>query len=617
MYLNTVSIIEKGALKTPYSYFSKEEILIGSLVSVPLRKKDVQGIVLSSKSLKDSKMEIKDADFTIKKINKVICPQIFSQSFMNTLERIARFYATDVGSIINSLSPKTILDDSKILELLSTEKKVDDKPERIAIEGTSEERYSFYKSSIRENFARRNSVFICVPTKQDAIKAEMELGKGIESSTFNLVVDSTKKQKDVWIKSLQQEKPVLVIGTGKDLIWNKKNLGLHILEKEMASAHNSMTRPLISYGTCMEFFSSKMIVGDVLLKISTKERFKKTRLISSLSEQRGEIIKVSGKTIISDEVKESILKTLERGGKTIILNARRGLAPIVVCNDCGTLVKCPSCDAPIALHTPTNSNRKFICHHCGYEMKTEVRCKHCESWNLNMLGIGTETIEEELKKFLKEEVTIVRIDSDNTNTQTKARIMIKKFYESKRSIAIGTEMILGYADIPVDSIHVISFDSLFSLPDFNIKEKVARTLLTAKSLAEKQFTIQTRQEDTSLFENVIEYKIDQFSEQEKKERQLLKYPPFSTLLKITVIDRKDRATTKMLGLKKILLEIKGIDLMIFPIFSPKGKGKYALSAIAKLDEKTWSREKQDYTILEFLKSLPPDIIYQIDIESIL
>ena len=48
-----------------------------------------------------------------------------------------------------------------------------------------------------------------------------------------------------------------------------------------------------------------------------------------------------------------------------------------------------------------NKKRIFICNHCRTNKESEISCEYCGSWNLMPLGIGIDSIYEEIQEVFK------------------------------------------------------------------------------------------------------------------------------------------------------------------------------------------------------------------------
>ncbi len=68
--------------KEKLSYFSPENVPLGSVVSVPLRSRSVPALVVESEDAEAMKSELKTSAFAMKKINKAEPLSLFSSAFV-------------------------------------------------------------------------------------------------------------------------------------------------------------------------------------------------------------------------------------------------------------------------------------------------------------------------------------------------------------------------------------------------------------------------------------------------------------------------------------------------------------------------------------------------------
>ena len=126
-------------------------------------------------------------------------------------------------------------------------------------------------------------------------------------------------------------------------------------------------------------------------------------------------------------------------------------------------------------------------------------CRKCNSWKLRDFGIGIDKISEEIKtKF--QDIEIFEINKNNISTSAQIKKVIENFYQTKPSILISTELALPYLYKKIDTTIIASFDSLFSIPDFHIKEKIFNIMLNIKNITKNLFVIQSRNKDDSVIE---------------------------------------------------------------------------------------------------------------------
>jgi len=636
MKLLAVIPISKGINKETLSYFTGADVSVGAVVKVPLRKKIIPGIVTEVSDVSDVKADIKNASFETRKIEKIKSSPLLSKEFMQAVETASLYFASTSGAILNSLVPKSILENTDKIKINFNEKVDLRAHEKLVVQSDDEERYATYKSIIREEFAKGYSVFFCLPTIQDIKKAYEKLAKGIEQYTFVLHGNLTKtEQIEIWNKAANEGHPVLIVCTGAFLCLPRSDIGTIIVDKENSRSYKNQTRPFVDIRTFAEKLAEKLkariIFGDLLLRTETLYRQNNAEIFEigslkfrSLTTSAQELVDMrqplpenlekdkEGQEpkfkLFSDSLLNLIEQTSENDENMFIFVARRGLFPSTVCGDCGTIVKCNTCGAPTVLHKSSTENF-FLCHRCGERRSALEKCHDCQSWRLTTLGIGIEKVEEELKEKFPE-LKIFKIDSDSAATHKKALDIAAKFYASPGGILLGTEMALLYLTEKIASTAVVSIDSFFSIPDFRINEKVLNILLKIRSMTSRKLLIQTRDINQKIFKNAIQGNLADFYRDEITERRALDYPPFSTLIKITLQGEK---RSVLAGMEKLQKDMAPFELDVFPAFIPITKGKFNMHALIKTKREDWVAAE----LLEKLKNLPPLFTINIDPESLL
>ena len=107
-----------------FSYFYKLDLIKGSIVEIPLRRRNVMAIVLNSTSVSSKKAILKKADFILKPINKVISSrQIVPPLFFLLAEFISRYYFCPISLCLKIILPRRIKSLIKYIEKLYSEKK--------------------------------------------------------------------------------------------------------------------------------------------------------------------------------------------------------------------------------------------------------------------------------------------------------------------------------------------------------------------------------------------------------------------------------------------------------------------------------------------------------------
>lgn len=630
--------IAKAINTDTLTYFSSKDIAIGNIVDIPIRKKSICGVVISVQDVQDMKSEIKKADFSLKKIDKIKSKNRIPSDFIDMAREMANYYATNIGSILNILLPNYLIDNIGKLDLTHSEKKNDSeivhvkiRKEKYAVQGDDEERYGAWKSLIRQEFARKKSIFFLTPTIEDANKAFELLEKGIEGYAFLLHGSlSEKKIIEVWNKIMSEKHPVVVIATGGFLSLPREDIETIVIEKENNKAYKIPRRPYLDIREIAERIAKrknmKVFFSDILLSLETLYResqgdilqsspFKFRSLstaIDSLVDMKKNKTGTNNFKILSDEVETLILKTKNDSEQMIILATRRGISPATVCGDCQNIVTCNNCSSPVVLHKGGNNDQSrnfFMCHRCGERRSTEEYCKVCGSWKLGVVGIGIDLVIQKIKdKF--PDINIFQLDSDIVKTDKAAKAIVQKFKAKPGSILIGTEMILQYLHDKVENSAIISLDSLFALPDFRIQEKILYTMIRMRALSSRNFIVQTRKPDEKVFEFGLKGNMSDFYRDAIEERKRFNYPPFFTLIKLTIEGKKDDIVKEMDIAQNIL---DPYEVEIFPAFTHTVRGNLVLHGLIRVPYEKWPISD----LVDKLRMISPTITIKVDPETLL
>lgn len=640
MQIITVAPIARGALKSALTYFSKEPIAVGMVVVVPIRTREAPAIVLESREATVEKSALKSSDFAIRKITRAKPRRIWLPAFLKAVEATANLSAQKFGETLLALTPKAILDAHLDGDL--SEPKIiqsEGRHETLAIQGSTSIRYEAYKRLVRESFARHESVYICVPTEEDVLRASQEIGHGIESYTFALHSSITKKKAlEMWKNIPKEEHAVLVIGTAQYLSI-PRYFKTVVLDEEHSHAWKTISRPLLDLRVfveeCARACESKFIIGAPILRAETQERIKngyvgewnrialhaREEIQTLLVDPRKEEKFVREKTglrnmiLVTKELRELLNGAFEKGERVLLLSARKGLAPVTTCGDCGALVRCPECDTPLVIHKKeslTGQSQIFVCHACGFmrvpENNVNETCPNCGGWKLQGVGIGIDRIDDEIKKLFPKATRFV-LDSDRAKTRAQAKKIVEQFEKSDSGILIATPMAVPLLT-SVNNTAIISIDSLFAIPDIRMSERIFALILALREKTTGTLLIQTRADDTVLFEQALAGNLADFTESEIAIRKVFSYPPYGTIMKITLRGKRAEVSSEMERLKTFLADYAPI---VPGTIAREPKNVFRMHMILKLAEGNWPNNE----LLAKLRALPMQFTVEVNPDNLL
>jgi primosomal protein N' len=662
MFIVEVMPIKKRFGKESLSYFSPIAIERGSLVKAPMRNKQVWGIVVGSSTASMQKAELKNSSFAVKKISDKAAKPFFEEWWMRAVSRIAEYFAVNPGEVVSTLTPVPVLDNIDRLARVIPEKKKKKnslkknndndagrpvKSEVLCIQTEDRERWGYYRSAIREEFAKKHSVFLCLPTHEDIKEATSQFEKGIEQYTFVFHAGITRSELiKKWNACLREEHPILIIATPQWLGVPRGDIGTIILDRENSSSWRTLSRPHIDLRKAVELIAkekgARLLLGDSVLRVETIWRYKNDEIFAfepvkfRLSSQAKSILlnlkgsnssEQKGFTSISPLLAEIISEAHNSNKNTFIYCTRKGLASVTVCNDCGEEVLCHNCKSPVVLYKSSeakNAVNIFRCHQCSSTRSAKEVCRKCGSWRLMPLGIGVERVVHEMKEKFPQ-VNIFQISRDAC-TPHKASQIAEKFYKSPGSVLVGTEMAFYYLKSPIDFTAIASIDSLFSVPDYKIREKIFHLVLRTKLLAREKCLVQTRGSEKGTIELALQGNVLDFYKAEIEDREALEYPPFSIFIKITVRGEKVETARESEFLEKYF---EKWNPAVFNSVSERRAEPSAVNCVIKLPRDKWPALASDSArvetrldghqseLLQKIMSLPPYFEIKVDPDNLL
>ncbi len=644
MRIVTVMPFKRGVLKEEFTYFSAKNILACDIVNIPMRNTKNLGLVISSLDAVEEKSNIKDMPYNLKKINEVKEKSIFSNNFLASLFLLSEYFSAKKNLVVSSVIPKImILEYDKIakatknLQVLPVASTI--KAEKVLFQANFEDRIHFYKTLIRGSFAEKKSVFIILPTEKDIENITLVLKKGIENFTFSLHGGLTKKkQLEIITEILECPHPVLVLATAPYLSIYRNDFKTIILEHESSNAYKTIKKPNLDLRILAEIFAfkngAKFILADTFLRFETIARKENDALgeaspMSFRTNFDGEI-QITNKNIEIDEIKKfkivadgtlfDIEKSIAKKENVFVFALRKGLATMTICKDCGEAVLCEKCKAPVVLYKTKNTEKRiFVCNKCGNESSPETVCRNCSSWNLMPLGIGVDTVYDELiNKLIDTKTKIYKLDKESVSTAKEAEKIINEYYSNPGSILIGTEMALFYLKDKIPLTIISAFDSLWSIPNFRMSEKIIQIVISILNKTRNKLIIETKNEDDEIINAIKIDNLISFTRNEIKDRKELGYPPFKRFIKVNYIGNKIETR----DVRKFLQEnFNEYEPQIFSGFLAKFKDKFITNILIKIDPQNWSlpeishNGKIDQILAEKLFSLPQSFSITIDPED--
>jgi primosomal protein N' (replication factor Y) len=317
----------------------------------------------------------------------------------------------------------------------------------------------------------------------------------------------------------------------------------------------------------------------------------------SLDAMRGQGIKM-----ITPELYQAMLHTLEQKKQVILFQNRRGYAPFQICTFCGWVPQCKNCSVSLTYHKSTD---KLHCHYCGVRTPVVHTCAVCGSNRLQSKSFGTERIEEEVQQMFPK-ARIARMDIDSMRGKNKLPELMDQLEKQKIDILVGTQMVVKGLDFAhVALVGILSADSLLSFPDFRVNERAFQLMEQVSGRAgrtdgEGRVLIQAYNLTHPVLKWVSDHDVRSFYVNEIGSREFFGYPPFSRLIRIIFKDKSEpKAIAAAAEIAKSVTEIEGTTV--------QGPVPAVISKVRNLFiQEVWIKCRRDSNTLEQVKGLLKD-----------
>lgn len=377
--------------------------------------------------------------------------------------------------------------------------------------------------------------------------------------------------------------PVVVLGTRSSLFLPFAQLGLVIVDEEHDPSYKQ-SDPAPRYNArdaavlLASIYGAHLIMGSAtpsfesLYNVSIKKYARvmlpfryfgapapDVEIIDTIKARRvGEM-----KGSFSQKLINALKENMEQGGQALVFRNRRSYSPMVQCDNCGQIPKCPHCNVSLSYHRYNNTLR---CHYCDYTSLFSSLCPQCSSGELVARGAGTERVEEELRELLPL-ARIERFDADVAESKREEERIISSFAKGEIDILVGTQMLSkGFDFEKLSLVALLQADTVLGMEDFRADERALQlfTQLIGRSGRRGirgKMLIQSAQKNHPIFKI---FKLDTLfpdSSALLDERREFRFAPYVRMVKITLrhrtMEELERLTAAVAAIQVPCLEITG------------------------------------------------------------
>jgi primosomal protein N' (replication factor Y) (superfamily II helicase) len=538
------STVVRVAVETPQhagladalDYRSEQALAPGTLVKVPLGKREVPGIVwvnfLPGDAPEPAQVELKNVlqavtalpplsarwceliAFTAGYYQRglgevalsVLPPELRKLDNAQIANRIAKLHkamAASEAAAVEVDLPQLSADQAQVLDQLAA---VQDKPNTTLLFGvTGSGKTEVYLRAAAAALASGKQALVLVPeinlTPQlEARFTERFRGRHIVSLHSGLTPAQRLRS---WLAA-HLGLADLVLGTRLAVFASMPRLGLIVVDEEHDPSYKQQegarysARDLAVYRGKLE--GAPVLLGSATPSLESWQRAEEGKYVRLALPARiggGVLPKVrlvdmnqqpkssGANSALSPPLIAALQDRIARGEQSLVFLNRRGYAPVLHCGDCGWKSACPHCSAWRVFH---KLDRTLRCHHCGFTDRVPRACPDCGNLDIAPLGRGTEKLEEQLADLLRvddangasKQVRIARIDADSTRLKGSLEAQLSAVHAGDVDVLVGTQMVTkGHDFRRITLVAAVNPDTSLFSSDFRAPERLFALLMQA------------------------------------------------------------------------------------------------------------------------------------------
>ena len=429
-----------------------------------------------------------------------------------------------------------------------------------------------YSYLIKEVLDKRQQILYLLPeialTSQLITRLQEYFGKKLLVSHSKF----TNNERVEIYQAIASGESYLIVGTRSAIFQPLKHLGLIIVDEEHESSFKQHEpAPRFNARDTALYIAHKRQVPIILgsatpaIESTFNAQHSKYRLVSLTKRHNHsklpkiEVVdmKLQKKQkrirgIFSDTLIEAITDAKKEGKQTILFQNKKGYVPVLECNVCAWTPKCQNCDISLTYYKYQENLR---CHYCGFKQEVVNQCVTCGNKGIELIGYGTERIEDELSLYLPD-LSIRRMDYNTTRLKNAHTKIINEFASGKIDVLIGTQMVAKGLDFEnVTTVGILNADHIINFPDFRSNERAYSLITQVAGRAGRKkdlgkVYLQTSMPDHPIIQKILDHDYVGMYENDLNEREKFNYPPFYRLIQITIKHKDALELYKLGGIAK-------------------------------------------------------------------
>ena len=561
------------------SYRSEFALAPGTLVRVPLGRRDVLGVVWTtngSDTFEASGTVLKD----IAAVLQGIAP--LTPRWLELVTFTSNYYQRGLGEVALAALPPQLRDLSaeQLARRLKRLAPAEPRPQSSAVEPTPEQRAALaaieacdgcfllfgatgsgktevYLQAVQHLFASDPQAQALVMVPEINLTPQLEqrfVARFGAANVVSLHSGMTHPQRLKHWLAAHAGTARVVLGTRMAVFASIPRLKLIVVDEEHDPSYKQLegarysARDLAVYRGRLE--GAKVLLGSATPSLESwhaceRGRYHRLDMPSRVGHAQLPVVRLvdmnlqAHKTVFAPQLLEAISQRIARGEQSLVFLNRRGYAPVLACTSCDWKSECPNCSAFRVFH---KVDRSLRCHHCGQAERVPRTCPVCGNVDIAPVGRGTERLEENLAQLLAGQarpdgspVRIARMDADSTRLKGALESQLAQVHAGDVDVLVGTQMITkGHDFRRITLVAALNADAALFSSDFRAPERLFGLLMQAAGRAGRdaqqegisEMWVQTWHPTHPLFAALRKHDYPAFAAQQLREREQAAMPPF-------------------------------------------------------------------------------------------
>ncbi|GAB6875844.1 hypothetical protein JCM13210_05700 [Thermaerobacter litoralis] len=333
------------------------------------------------------------------------------------------------------------------------------------------------------------------------------------------------------------------------------------------------------------------------------------------------------RSIFSRRLLELMRGRLEAGQQVLLFLNRRGYHTVLLCRECGFVLRCPHCDVSLTFHQLASGRLVCRCHYCDHRQVPPATCPRCGGIALYPFGLGTQKVEEAVRQLFPS-ARVQRMDADVTARRGAHEAIYRRFAAGAIDVLIGTQMIAKGWDVPgVTLVGVVSADTALHMPDFRRQERTFQLLEQVAGRAGRgaepgRVVIQTYSPEHPCLQAVAAHDYRALYDLEAGERRELGFPPFGHLIRAIVVGPErppvERAAARLAATWRAAVEAASVQGGAVTPAAPapieRLRGRWRWHVLARAADGAALREATRAALATLRPQWPRDVQVQVDVD---